>query len=92
MVMQLVLPQMSASAERPDVARGEAARDPDSGETSGPRHGNERTGSALLQAALIRENLQQAFKRVRANKGVRLLSVKDDHAHRFHETETLRGG
>src|SRR5690606_34943897 len=69
MAMQLVLPQMSASAERPGVARGEAARDPGSGETSGPRHGNESTGSALLQAALTRENLQQAFKRVRANKG-----------------------
>ena len=29
----------------------------------------ERTGSGLLHAALTRENLLQAFKRVRANKG-----------------------
>lgn len=69
MAMQLVLPQMSASAERAGVARSEATRDPVSEETSGSRHGNESTGSALLQAALTRENLQQAFKRVRANKG-----------------------
>lgn len=69
MTMQLVLPQMSAPAERMGVACGEAAGDPVSEETSGPRHGNGDTGSALLQAALTRENLQAAFKRVRANKG-----------------------
>src|SRR5690606_34352060 len=70
MTMQLVLPQMCAQAQEAGVARGEAARDLVSEETSGPRHGNEDTGSALLRAALTRENLKQAFKRVRANKGV----------------------
>ena len=69
MSMQLVLPQMSTSVERAGVACGEAAGDLASEETRGPRYGNERTGSALLQAALTRENLQAAFKRVRANKG-----------------------
>ena len=69
MTMQLVLPQMSAPAERSDVACGEAARDSVSEETGGPRHGNEDTGSTLLHAALTRENLQVALKRVRANKG-----------------------
>ena len=69
MTMQLVLPQMCPSAQRAGVARGEAVGDPASEETGGPRHGNEGTGSALLQAALTRENLKQAFKRVRANKG-----------------------
>ena len=69
MTMQLVLPQMSTTVERTGVGRGEAAVDPVSEETGGPRHGTERTGSALLQAALTRENLQAAFKRVRANKG-----------------------
>src|SRR5690606_7905249 len=69
MMMQLVWPQMSTPVERAGVASGEAAGDPVSEETSGPRYGNERTGSALLQAALTRENLQAAFKRVRANKG-----------------------
>ncbi|AEC21011.1 hypothetical protein PT7_2471 [Pusillimonas sp. T7-7] len=51
---KLVLPQMSASAERAGVARGEAARDPASEETGGPRRGNEDTGSALLCAMLTR--------------------------------------
>ena len=40
-----------------------------SDEASCPRHDTEGTGSALLAAALTRENLRQAFKRVRANKG-----------------------
>jgi group II intron reverse transcriptase/maturase len=61
--------QTSAPAERVGVARGEAARDPVSDEASNPRHDTESTGSALLMAALTRENLRQAFKRVRANKG-----------------------
>ena len=69
MTMQLVLPQMSTPVERAGVGSGEAAGDPVSEETSGPRHDNERTGSALLQAALTRENLRAALKRVRANKG-----------------------
>lgn len=69
MAMQLVLPQMSTHVERVGVGRGEAAGDPASEETMCPRHGNERTGSALLQAMLTRENLLRAFKRVRANKG-----------------------
>ena len=59
-------------AERRDgVTRSsvEAAGDPASEETMCPRHGNERTGLALLQAMLTRENLLRAFKRVRANKG-----------------------
>ncbi|CAM5180148.1 RNA-directed DNA polymerase OS=Castellaniella defragrans OX=75697 GN=HNR28_001267 PE=3 SV=1 [Castellaniella defragrans] len=69
MTMQLVLPQMGASAQRAGVADGEAGGDPVCEETSGPRDGNEHTGSALLVAALTRENLQAALKRVRANKG-----------------------
>ena len=56
-------------AGRAGVARGEAVRDPVSDEASCPRHDTESTGSALLVAALTRENLRQAFKRVRANKG-----------------------
>jgi group II intron reverse transcriptase/maturase len=60
---------MSAQAERAGVTRGEAARDPASDEATGPRRDTESTGSALLQAALTRENLRQAWKRVKANKG-----------------------
>ncbi len=61
--------QKSAQAGRVGVAHGEAARDPASDEATSPRRDTENTGSALLQAALTRENLQRAFKRVRANKG-----------------------
>lgn len=42
---------------------------PVSDEVSCPRHDTVGTGSALLIAALTRENLQRAFKRVRANQG-----------------------
>jgi RNA-directed DNA polymerase len=48
---------------------GEAGKEPDIDEAGTPRHGTGNTGSALLEAALTRENLLQAFKRVRANKG-----------------------
>jgi len=61
--------QMSANAERAGVAHGEAARDPVSDEANSTRRDTESTGSALLQAALTRGNLRQAWKRVKANKG-----------------------
>ena len=61
--------QRSARAERDAVVRGEAPDGAYRGEAKDPRHGADGTGSALLEAALTRENLQQAFKRVRANKG-----------------------
>ena len=60
---------MPAQAGRAGVARGEAARDSVSDEADCPRHDTESTGSGLLQAALTRENLRQAWKRVKANKG-----------------------
>lgn len=61
--------QMSAPAERAGVAPGEAGCDPASDEANSPRRDTENTGSELLQAALTRENLRQAWKRVKANKG-----------------------
>src|SRR3972149_7533103 len=61
--------QKSATAERSGEASGEAGRDPGSDEASTPRHETGSTGSALLSAALTRENLLQAFKRGRGNKG-----------------------
>lgn len=63
---------MPASAGREGVADGEAGREPASDETLGPRHGTGDTGkppAALLHAAFTRDNLRQALKRVRANKG-----------------------
>jgi len=61
--------QKTAQAERADEVRGEAARDSASDEANNPRCDTENTGSALLTAALTRENLRQAWKRVKANKG-----------------------
>lgn len=61
--------QKAAQAERADVVRGEAARDSASGEANNPRRDTENTGSGLLTAALTRENLRQAWKRIKANKG-----------------------
>ncbi|QCX50822.1 group II intron reverse transcriptase/maturase [Ralstonia pseudosolanacearum] len=69
MSMQQALRQKPARAGREGVADGEAGREPARDEAWGPRHESESTGSALLAAALTRENLKRAFKRVRANKG-----------------------
>ena len=64
--------QKSASAERAGDAHGEAERDPVSDEANNPRRDTENTGSGLptlLGSALTRQNLRQAWKRVKANKG-----------------------
>ena len=61
--------QKSVKAERAGVVPGEAGFDPVSDEANSPRHITENTGSELLVAALTRGNLQQAWKRVKANKG-----------------------
>jgi RNA-directed DNA polymerase len=69
MSMQQATRQMPAGAGRTGVAGGETVREPVSDEACCPRGVTVGTGSGLLQAALTRENLQRAFKRVRANKG-----------------------
>ena len=69
MSMREVLRQMPASAGRVPKVSGEAGRASASDEATRPRHETESTGSALLRAALTRENLQHAWKRVKANKG-----------------------
>jgi RNA-directed DNA polymerase len=60
---------MPAQAGRLEEGRGEAAWASGSDEARRPRHAKQSTGSALLLAALTRENLQRALQRVRANKG-----------------------
>ena len=60
---------MSASAERSGVGQGEALSEPVSDEATRPRHEAENMGPGLLGAVLARENMQQAWKRVRSNKG-----------------------
>ncbi|RKF47148.1 group II intron reverse transcriptase/maturase [Paraburkholderia fungorum] len=69
MSMRQVMRQMPVQTGRVGVGRGEAARVPVSDEAYCPRHELGNTGSALLEAALTRKNLKQAFKRVRANGG-----------------------
>jgi RNA-directed DNA polymerase len=69
MTMRGARRQMSASAERSGVGQGEALSDPVSDEAQRPRHETESTGPGLLMAVLARDNMQQAWKRVRANKG-----------------------
>lgn len=69
MTMQEAMRQKPARAGRHTEVRGEAPAGVGRGETESPRHETDDTGTALLEAALTRENLRQAFKRVRANKG-----------------------
>lgn len=69
MSMQDGLRQKPGQPGRAGAARGEATQIPVSDEPDCPRHITEGTGSGLLLAALTRENLQKALKRVRANKG-----------------------
>ena len=69
MTMRKAQRQMSASAERSGAGQGEALPDPGSDEATRPRDETKSTGPGLLEAALARENMQQAWKRVRSNKG-----------------------
>ena len=69
MTMRRALRQMSAKAERPGKGRGEALSEASSDEALRPRRESEDTGPGRLSAVLARENMRQAWKRVRANKG-----------------------
>jgi len=69
MAMRKARRQKPAQAGRSGVGRGEAVSGPDSDEARRPRHDPEGTGPGLLKAALARENLRQAWKRVRTNRG-----------------------
>ena len=72
-----VMRQMPEQSGRVGRRHGEAGPDTASDETRGTLHEHPATGSAkpiagtggLLQAALTRQNLQLAWKRVKANKG-----------------------
>ena len=79
--MSKVARQKPAQAGPMAQTCGEAARACSGDETCGPRHDTKDTGSELsahmpgampgtcLWAALTKENMQQALKRVKANKG-----------------------
>lgn len=76
--MSKAMRQMPGQPGRVGVVRGEAGRDPASDEAGGPPREHPGTGSArpkagtggLLEAVLTRQNLQAAWRRVKANKGV----------------------
>lgn len=69
MSMGKALHQMPAYAGRSTVGGGEAASGVVSDEACLTRHEPMGAGSGLLAQALARENLQRAWKRVKANKG-----------------------
>jgi RNA-directed DNA polymerase len=94
--MSKAMRQMPESSGRVGVAHGEAGRDPASDEAGNPSHEHQGTGSAmrtagagtLLEAALTRENLQAAWKRVKANKGAAGVDGLDiEHTHRLLQTK-----
>jgi RNA-directed DNA polymerase len=75
--MSKAMRQMPGRPGRVGVARGETARDLIGDEADGPLREHPDTGlarlmagaSPLLEAALTRQNLQLAWRRVKANKG-----------------------
>ncbi|BBO59119.1 group II intron maturase-specific domain-containing protein [Mycoavidus sp. B2-EB] len=77
MSIQQAMCQMPVQTGRAGIARGEATCVLGSDEACCPRHESGNTGSALLEAALTRENLKQAFKRIRSNKGAAGVDGRD---------------
>jgi RNA-directed DNA polymerase len=69
MTMTGVRHQKPASAGRVAERRGEATSEAVSDETFVPCHGLGSAGRGLLTQVLARENMQTAWKRVKANKG-----------------------
>jgi len=94
--MSKAMRQMPGQPGRAGVAHGEAGRDPVSDEACGPSQEHQGTGSAkqtvgtgaLLEAALTRENLWAAWKRVKANKGAAGVDGLDiEQTHRLLQTK-----
>lgn len=94
--MSKAMRQMPAASGRAGQARGEAARQPASDEACDPSQEHPNTGSAkpnagagtLLEAALTRENLQAAWRRVKANKGAAGVDGLDiEHTQRLLRTK-----
>ena len=75
--MRTELHQMPAPAGRAVSGRGEAPSRSASDESGLPRQGSEGAGRGLLEQALARENMQRAWKRVKANKGAAGIDGRD---------------
>jgi RNA-directed DNA polymerase len=91
--MESVRHQMPAQAGWVAVRRGEASSQVISDETLTPRHAPEGAGRDLLTQALARENMQRAWKRVKANKGaagVDGLDIAQTGQHLKHAWPTIR--
>ncbi|HEX7647433.1 MAG TPA: group II intron reverse transcriptase/maturase [Noviherbaspirillum sp.] len=91
--MNCVPHQMSAPAERGAQRRGEASSEAASDETRLPRQEPEGAGRDLLAQALARQNMQRAWKRVKANKGaagVDGLDITQTGAHLKHAWPSIR--
>ena len=69
MTMKGVRHQMPAQAGRVAGRRGEASSQATSDETPVPRRGPQDAGRDLLTQALAKENMEAAWKRVKANRG-----------------------
>ena len=69
MTMVGVLHQMPARAGRVATGRGEASSEGTSDETPSPRQGPGNAGRHLLSQVLAKENMEIAWKRVKANRG-----------------------
>ena len=67
--MSKAMRQMPGMSGRSERQAGEARRSSDLDEAAPPLRNGNNTGAGLLDAALRRENLQRAWKQVRANKG-----------------------
>jgi group II intron reverse transcriptase/maturase len=61
--------QKPGNPGRSEALTGEAGRESLRGEEARPRNEASNTGQGLLEAILARENMQRAWKRVKANKG-----------------------
>lgn len=85
MVMGKALHQMSAFAERVATGNGEAVACAISDEADPPRHGTVGAGPGLLAQVLARENMQRAWKRVKANKGA-IASLKSLSSASFNDS------